>query len=191
LTFEPHLRVKSDSNAESDQNDENDVDGEQSISACYRVHIVGRWPVCKDTQWYRSHCEGGRDAGVDASAAMVTTILMEVREGESPSRNQGAAQMLVTVFTAKCLLWLTGSSRPMGNESREPGGEWKDKHVRDRVETKGTMRGLHVVVWTNSLIIAGKSQLWPLAAEARYEDLGTWLHSTSMLGANSRAARCR
>jgi hypothetical protein len=79
--------------------------------------------VRKDTQWHRSHCEGGRDAGVGACAAMVTTILMEAGEGESPSRTQGAAQMLVTVFTAKCLLWLMWSSRPMDNESREPDGE--------------------------------------------------------------------
>ena len=29
------------------------------------------------------------------------------------------------------------------------------------------------MLWTESLIIAGRSQLWPLAAEARYGDLGT------------------
>ena len=44
----------------------------------------------------------------------------------------------------------------MDSESREPGGEWKDKHIRDRVETKERMRGLHVVVWTESLIIVGE-----------------------------------
>lgn len=54
---------------------------------------------------------------------MVTTILMEVGEGESPSRKQGAAQMLVAIVTAKRVLLLIRSSRPMGNESREPGGE--------------------------------------------------------------------
>lgn len=123
LTLEPHFRVESNSNADSDQNDEDDIDDEQSISSRYRVYVVGRWPVCEDTQWYRSHCEGGRDAGVGACAAMVTTILMEVGEGESPSRKQGAAQMLVAVFTAECLLWSIGSSRPMGDESGEPGGE--------------------------------------------------------------------
>ena len=77
------------------------------------------------------------------------------------------------------------STKAMTNASSVPGAERKDKHVRDRVETKETMRGLHVVMWTDSLIIAGRSQSWPLAAEARYGDLGTWLHSTSILGANS------
>ena len=35
------------------------------------------------------------------------------------------------------------------------------------------MQGLHVVAWTKSLITEGRSLLWPLAAEARYGDLGT------------------
>lgn len=35
------------------------------------------------------------------------------------------------------------------------------------------MRGPHVVAWTKSLIMVGRSLLWPLAAEARYGDLGT------------------
>lgn len=68
---------------------------------------------------------------------------------------------------------VNGASRPMGNESREPDGEWKDKHVRDRFETEETMRGLHVVAWTGSLMIAGRSQFWPLAGDARYGNLGT------------------
>ena len=35
------------------------------------------------------------------------------------------------------------------------------------------MRGPHVVAWTKSLMTEGRSLLWPLAAEARYGDLGT------------------
>jgi hypothetical protein len=35
------------------------------------------------------------------------------------------------------------------------------------------MRGLHIVAWTRSLMIAGRSQSWPLAGDARYGDLGT------------------
>ena len=41
----------------------------------------------------------------------------------------------------------------MTNASVEPSGEWKEKHVRDRVETKEAMRGLHCVAWIESLII--------------------------------------
>lgn len=66
------------------------------------------------------------------------------------------------------------STKAMTNASSVPGAERKDKHVRDRVETKETMRGLHGVVWIESLIIIARKtavpQFWPLAAEARYED---------------------
>ena len=95
-------------------------------------------------------------ADVDTYAAMAMMVLLQGGEGESPCRKQCTAWMLVAVSTAWCLYWLIGLLRPMDSESREPGGEWKDKHVRDRVETKETMRGLHVVAWTESLIIVRK-----------------------------------
>lgn len=95
-------------------------------------------------------------ADVGAYAVMAMMVLLQGGEGESPSRKQCTAWMLVAVATASYLLRSIGSSSPMDSESREPGGEWKDKHVRDRVETKETMRGLRVVVWTESLIIVGE-----------------------------------
>jgi len=42
----------------------------------------------------------------------------------------------------------------MTNASEESGAEHKNEHVGDRVETKETVRGLHGVVWIESLIIA-------------------------------------
>ena len=48
------------------------------------------------------------------------------------------------------------STKAMTNASSVPGAERKDKHVRDRVETKETMRALHAVAWTESLIILGE-----------------------------------
>lgn len=83
-------------------------------------------------------------------------MLLQGGEGGPPCRKQCTAWMLVAAATASCLLWLMKPSRPMNSESREPGGEWKDKHVRDRVETKDTMRGPHVAAWTESLIIVGE-----------------------------------
>jgi len=62
-------------------------------------------------------------ADVDAYAAMAMMMLLQGGEGESPCRKQCTAWMLVAVATASCLPWLIGSSRPIDNESREPGGE--------------------------------------------------------------------
>lgn len=99
-----------------------------------------------------------RQGVADVVAYATTAMIMLLRDGEggSPCRKRCTAWMLVAIATTSCLLWSIASSRPMDSESREPGGEWKDKHIRDRVETKERMRGLHVVVWTESLIIVGE-----------------------------------
>jgi hypothetical protein len=60
----------------------------------------------------------------------------------------------------RCIHWFMGALVNVVVETNDERfktmscSERKDKHVRDRVETKQTMRGLHGAEWTGSLIIA-------------------------------------
>jgi hypothetical protein len=67
---------------------------------------------------------------------------------------QRAAQILVAVVNASCMLWSMVSTKQVTNASKGSSAEGKDKHVRDRVETKETLEGLHGVECIESLMIA-------------------------------------